>query len=133
MNARRLLHDLQVLGFVLTTNGEELRLNAPTGLLTLEQINTIKQAKPALIQLILPPEDQYALTRHCKTLGVELLPDDARDLLKLLPYHSKQRRHSLNQYLSIWQRAAEREPIEHKKQNAGRYAANSWLRNDLRA
>ena len=133
MNAHKLLHELQVLGFALTTDGEELRLNAPTGLLTPERINTIKQAKPALIQLILPPEDQYALTRHCNTQGVELLPDVARYLLKLLPHHSKQRLQSLNQYLSVWQRAAEREPVEHKKHNAGRYAANSWLRNELRA
>lgn len=128
MNAHELLHDLRSLGVALTTDGEQLKLSAPTGILTPERVSVIKRAKPALIQLLMPPDDHRGLTLHCAALGIELLPDDARYLLALLPCPRKRRLETLNQYLALWQQAAEQEPVGHKKQNAGRFAANTWLR-----
>ncbi len=34
----------------------------------------------------------------------------------------------VNEYLEQWRKAAEAEPVEHKKENASRFAANTWLR-----
>lgn len=69
MNAQELLHDLRTLGVDLTTDGEELKLSAPTGTLTPERVSAIKRAKPVLIQLLLPPSDRHGLTPHCAVLG----------------------------------------------------------------
>jgi len=128
VTAQELLHDLRSLGVALTTDGEELKLSAPAGTLTPERVSAIKRVKPALIQLLMPPEDQHGLILHCAALRVELLPDDARYLLALLPYPRKKRLGALNQYVALWQQAAEQEAVEHRKQNAGRLAANTWLR-----
>lgn len=34
-------------------------------------------------------------------------------------------------YIDIWRQHFEDEPVEHKKSNAGRYAANVWLRETI--
>ena len=58
-----------------------------------------------------------------------LLADDHRHITAQLRRHPQQRRTAvLNEYRRVWLAAAEQEAIEHRRDNAGRRAANIWLR-----
>jgi hypothetical protein len=48
--------------------------------------------------------------------------------LRLLPINSQQRKIALDAYHDEWLAGMAAEPVEHKKQNAGRFRANTWLR-----
>lgn len=64
--------------------------------------------------------------------GLELLPDDQRWLramLQSLPITWQ--RELLGEYRRLWLLAYERQPVEHKKANSGRFAANTWIRETL--
>lgn len=37
----------------------------------------------------------------------------------------------LSEYIDRWHNAMDEEPVKHKKQNKGRFAANTWLRKTL--
>jgi hypothetical protein len=54
--------------------------------------------------------------------------EDVKFLLGRLPSDQKARNQTLNSYRSIWLEAMDGEPLEHRKQNKGRHAANTWLR-----
>jgi hypothetical protein len=61
--------------------------------------------------------------------GIDLLNDDIvwlRSICHGLP--AERLRGLLDEYSIWWQEAMEKEPIEHKKQNAGRYNANVHFR-----
>lgn len=60
--------------------------------------------------------------------GVWLLRDDLTFLLRYLPVNVEQRNATIRRYIDVWRRACESEPVAHKKANAGRRAANIWLR-----
>jgi hypothetical protein len=47
-----------------------------------------------------------------------------------LPRDTGQHNAWIEDYLATWKEAMEKEPIEHCKQNAGRKAANTWLRQE---
>ncbi|MEH6552405.1 MAG: hypothetical protein V7744_20715 [Pseudomonadales bacterium] len=57
-----------------------------------------------------------------------LLPDDKEFLLRLLPVSAKQRKDVTQRYKAEFLVGVNAEPTDHKKQNAGRFRANSWLR-----
>ena len=57
-----------------------------------------------------------------------LLPDDKEFLLRLLPVRTKQRKIVIERYKAEFLVGMKSESIDHKKQNAGRFRANSWLR-----
>ena len=75
-----------------------------------------------------PPYEPADLAQYCATQGVYLLRDDCIFLLARLPFPVGARVRILRRYVNQWRAEAEQEPIAHKKQNAGRFAANSWLR-----
>jgi hypothetical protein len=70
-----------------------------------------------------------SFTAYAKTHGIELMKDDIsmiRDILGLLPPSSK--RTTLERYAAIWVENMKKEPYKIKQQNAGRRAANTFLR-----
>ena len=67
-------------------------------------------------------------TDYAATEGCQLLRDDINFVRQRLNYVPKtQRRAFMLRYVALWLQAMDEEPIQHKKQNRGRYAANSWL------
>lgn len=69
---------------------------------------------------------------HFRAEGVNVLPDDLLFLRCCLPIKVGPRNTALDHYVSLWLEAMEREPVGHKKENAGRFAANTWLRESTR-
>lgn len=62
-------------------------------------------------------------------LGLNLLWEDKRFIEKCLAGQSEWlTREALKDYKLVWLEAANKEPAEHKKDNAGRRAANTFLR-----
>jgi hypothetical protein len=59
--------------------------------------------------------------------GLALLPEDWR-LVERRTRGRRNRESLLTEYARRWKEAAEAEPLEHRKANAGRFAANAWLR-----
>jgi|GEM_PF-4469719 len=79
-------------------------------------------------------QDKYQQsTDWLSTLSQLPLNKDDREFLFMhvgLFSHQKQVDY-LTGYHRIWQKAASKEPVDYKKDNAGRLAANTWLRNRL--
>lgn len=62
-----------------------------------------------------------------------LLADDIAWLTAKLTFIPRAKRHVLLlEYHDRWTKSAALEPIEYKKENAGRFAANSWIREQLK-
>jgi len=64
---------------------------------------------------------------HFLSLGLEALPDDLRFLQQFLPKASKPRNKIIREYIGRWHQALKQESVGHRKQNAGRRAANLWV------
>lgn len=60
--------------------------------------------------------------------GVFLLADDLAYLRWHLPREPAARNAAVTEYVRLWHEAMNREPVEYRKDNAGRRAANTWLR-----
>lgn len=60
--------------------------------------------------------------------GLELTHDDLIFLRHHLPFDPSHRDAALARYREIWHEAMTEEPAEHRKQNKGRFVANTWLR-----
>lgn len=72
------------------------------------------------------PMGQYHKARD---LPLPLLPEDTHFINGTLAYRPTTSTHQLlNHYLQEWMWAAASEPLEQKKENTGRKAANAWLR-----
>ncbi|GAB3319262.1 hypothetical protein [Haliea atlantica] len=96
--------------------------------------------KPALalaVTPVTPPEtkseteteEPAPITReHFSSLGVQLLADDLAFLRWHLPRANAARNAAVREYMRRWHEAMDEEPIEYRKDNAGRRSANSWLR-----
>ena len=55
--------------------------------------------------------------------------DDRVHLHKsLIGAYGNKRLNIVNEYLDLWQQGCDAEPVSYKKDNAGRYRANVWLR-----
>jgi len=61
-------------------------------------------------------------------LGIEPTIDDIEYLNNRLPALAATRRKVFEGYVNVWIAGMAEEPIEHNKQNKGRYKANVWLR-----
>lgn len=61
-----------------------------------------------------------------------LTPDDRDFLIDNLPGNQQLRARAKANYREIWIAAMLEQPIEHEKQNSGRFAANCWLREHWR-
>ncbi|MBV1883875.1 MAG: hypothetical protein KUG82_19705 [Pseudomonadales bacterium] len=75
------------------------------------------------------PTDSPDELQTLASRGLELLPEDGiyikSHLARMVP---RKRKEALTQYAEIWLKAMEREAVEHRKQNAGRTYANTYLR-----
>ena len=67
----------------------------------------------------------------CKQKGLDLLRDDEEFISKCvhtLAMYNKDIHGILNRYVRLWLSAYAKESIDHKKDNQGRYAANTYIR-----
>jgi hypothetical protein len=68
-------------------------------------------------------------TDYAKNKGCALLKDDMAYLLRLLGHLSKPERSKiLRKYIDVWVDAMAHCDDENKRQNQGRFAANTWVR-----
>jgi hypothetical protein len=122
-----LLKQLMGKGLFLTLHedGVHLLVGSIHGL-TDHQRQTIRSNRERLMDELRAHSGQY---RNAESLPLPLLPEDARHVNGTLAYRPQESIHQLlTQYLEVWIQAAAEEPREQKKENAGRRAANSWLR-----
>lgn len=74
-------------------------------------------------------EPALPITReHFAGLGVHLLADDLAFLRWHLPRATAARNAAVREYVRRWHEAMDAEPVEYRTDNAGRRAANTWLR-----
>tara|TARA_R110000772_G_scaffold127818_4_gene235210 strand:- start:39099 stop:39536 length:438 start_codon:yes stop_codon:yes gene_type:complete len=74
-------------------------------------------------------QEPVALSRgQFSSQGVYLLADDLAYLRWHLPTGTSARNAAVREYVRRWHEAMEGEPVEYRKDNAGRRAANTWLR-----
>jgi len=108
----------------LNTDGESLSVTT-TKIMTDEQRQFIRSHKSQLIT-----EIQEAQQKESESLICSLKLRDDRSYVRqfLLGVYGSKRLAIVNEYLNQWQQAADAEPSEIKKQNAGRFKANTWLR-----
>lgn len=72
---------------------------------------------------------QPGIAEHLKELDLSLLPEDKRFVSRILKSQPEWIiKAALQDYKNTWIEAESFEPIEHKKDNAGRRAANIFLR-----
>lgn len=74
-------------------------------------------------------EKPLPMTREFfRAQGLHMLAEDLAFLRWHLPKPTTARHAAVREYVAIWLRAAEAEPLPHRKDNRGRFAANTWLR-----
>lgn len=68
--------------------------------------------------------------KYCEDQSVKLLQDDKRFIIQstLICGDLQEVRSILKSYVQFWKEEMEEEPQRHKKQNAGRRIANTYLR-----
>ncbi len=74
-----------------------------------------------------PPSTDHELAEH-KINGLRLREDRVFIHQKLIGIYGKKRLDLVNQYFDEWQKGSEAETNVNKIENAGRYRANTWLR-----
>jgi hypothetical protein len=76
-----------------------------------------------------PAQSEKPVTmEYFRAQGLELLREDLAFLHWHLPKDTASRNKAVVQYIAIWLDAADSEPLDQKKANRGRFAANTWLR-----
>ena len=112
----------------LAMDGENLRVHAGDPLTDIQRAY-IRRHKAELLSEIRDRVCPKTPGEYIKLLApCEVLPDDIKFLEKNLPELKAHRTMMLERYRQIWEQAAAAEALPHKKQNAGRSAANIWLR-----
>ena len=74
-----------------------------------------------------PPSTDHELAEH-KINGLRLRDDRVFVHQRLLGIYGKKRLDLVNQYFDEWQKGSDAETNVNKLENAGRYRANTWLR-----
>lgn len=64
---------------------------------------------------------------YFQALGIDALPGDIYHLKKLLPRATVSRNSLIRLYTETWQAAYQAEPVQHRKSNKARFAANQWF------
>ena len=119
-------------GLALRADGDDLQVQA-TQPLSQEQLNWLRNNKQRLLEELRdhPEEQPPRLTLSCATdLDLPLLRDDQIWIDEFINDRSPHERHLLlSEYQECWL-ASINAPnlLDHERENAGRYAANSWLR-----
>lgn len=76
-------------------------------------------------------EQALPITRdYFASLGIHLLADDLAFLRWQLPRTTPARNAAASEYVRRWHEAMDGEPVQYRKDNAGRRAANTWLRSN---
>ena len=73
------------------------------------------------------PPTNHELAEH-KINGLRLQDDREFVYRRLKGTRGEKRLTLVNQYFDEWQQGSDAQPEEHRKENAGRYRANTWLR-----
>ena len=73
------------------------------------------------------PFTDHELAEH-KINGLRLHDDRVFVHQRLIGIYGKERFELVNQYFNEWQKGSDAQPEGHRKDNAGRYRANVWLR-----
>jgi len=77
-------------------------------------------------------QDSTSLTDHelaeHQINGLRLRDDRVFVHQRLIGIYGKKRLDLVNQYFDEWQKGSNAQPEGHRKENAGRYRANTWLR-----
>jgi len=73
------------------------------------------------------PFTDHELAEH-QINGLRLRDDRVFVHQRLLGIYGKKRLELVNQYFDEWRKGSEAQPEGHRKENAGRYRANTWLR-----
>ncbi len=73
------------------------------------------------------PSTDYELAEH-KINGLRIREDREFVRSKLKGIYGKKRLDLVNQYFDKWRKGSDAQPEGHRKENAGRYRANTWLR-----
>ena len=68
------------------------------------------------------------LIARLKAEGLQIVREDVHFVEGLMPNEKGAQRDLLAQYRKVWLEAMDATPAEHQRQNAGRHAANTWLR-----
>ena len=83
----------------------------------------VSQSEVIPFPKLVSPAEVNAFLAPC-----EPLEDDLKFIHRNLPSDPKERRQAVVHYRRIWLAAMDAEPVRHKKQNVGRTAANTWLK-----
>ncbi len=73
------------------------------------------------------PFTDHELAEH-QINGLRLRDDRVFVHQRLLGIYGKKRLELVNQYFDEWRKGSKAQPEGHRKENAGRYRANKWLR-----
>ncbi len=74
------------------------------------------------------PLTDHDLAEH-QINGLRLRDDRVFVHQKLIGIYGKERLELVNLYFDEWRKGSDAQPQGHRKENAGRYRANTWLRN----
>lgn len=119
MDAQTLLADFGKRGIALSIDGEKLRYKGP---ITESDIGLLKTYKPLLLGYLQAANDADLLA------SLPLLREDYRFVMKRLATIPIEDHDAiLEEYRRVWLEAADREPLEHRRDNAGRRCANLFL------
>ena len=125
MDAVTMVTELRSKGIKLGVNGPNLKVYSRNPL-TDEQRAFLKANKSQLLPVV---EKLWKPAQIIDFMtGCDVLPDDLPFLQQYLPSERGPRLVAMQEYRQIWEQAAAAEPLPQKKENAGRKAANTWLR-----
>lgn len=124
--AKELISEANSLGVQLSLVGDEVKLKAKEKPPT-ELIEQLRQHKPLIIQVLKP---QKLSIQSLADYGLELIPCDIKYLMQRLPI-GDERQELLRRYIECWLQGMASEPIDHKKQNAGRRKANLMILSNI--
>jgi hypothetical protein len=114
------------LALALDEDGIHLLVGSLQGL-TISQRQTIQNNRDQLIDELRNRSSRYY--NRAMDLPLPLLPEDIRYIDGTLAYRPPESTHQLlTRYLEVWIQAAATEPREQRKENSGRRAANTWIR-----
>ena len=92
-------------------------------------VTPVTPATPSNIEVQKESRSLPVTLDYFSAMGVNLLADDLAFIRRHLPMTTAEHNTTVRGYVRRWHEAMDAEPQKHKKDNAGRRAANTWLRN----
>lgn len=134
MSAHELLEEMTKNGVVFKASGDRLKVVAKNGYMTPEKLSIVRKHKAELITLIVSNTSGKTIFRYpppikqLQEYGLDVLHEDWLFLSAQLPVDDDECDEAVKSYIAVWLQAMKQEPLNHKKQNVGRRAANTFLR-----